>query len=320
MTGVAIPGCLLGALALAILAWGGSPWSALLLIAANAALTWELWRLYRPHDGAGGARAALLAFCFPALGSLWPLLASFEPGVVPPVGETAASVGEPPAWDDPEGALRDELSVTPLVDDLRLGSLEAKRHAAEAIADLEQAEGVELLRSLLVAPNGDTRLFASLGMLRLEERLLTRLKGARLACELRPLEAASHLQRAEAGRRYAASGLLGVTAAMDIWAEVLDAACTTLEARPSEDQVVGAWHHRALAHLALGAPEAAWQALQPALTLARRSPELLRLACEIRFALGDFEALHPLAPALLEVARPASNDGQIAQHWRTHER
>ena len=187
-------------------AWGGVAfwWLAIAHLVVTA-LTWLAFRKLRGGGRLVAWRAGAIAGTLPVLGPLAAWLAhpanarqgdladEYRQFIAYDVAERSLLV-----VDDHDEAIRRELSVTPLVEVLYHGDLAAKQDAAAKLAETQGASGVAVLREALGAPHDETRLFASLALLRAEEAHSAALAEARKG---------PAIGLARAARRYAESGL-----------------------------------------------------------------------------------------------------------------
>lgn len=306
-----------GPVVAAIVALGGSLW---LAAAVHGAAAWGAWAFWRRE----GELLALLAFtlltAFPAVGSLivWfvlgrggrrqEMLASDYRRYVG-IDDYEAPGVRPLA--DPQAALRRETAVLPLGDQLGMAAIAGKQAAASALARMEGQGGVKVLRAALTHPADDTRLLASLALLRKEEGLVSALTAARQAAKASPADQALRLALAGAARRYAESGLPAAKVASGLWAEVRREAAAAGEGLESS-------LHLAAAHQALGEPEAALAAAEAALALDPGCVEAGFRRLELLFTLGRAQAMGPAARALIAIAQPGSDAHEAARYWMAH--
>lgn len=300
-----------------IVATGGSLWLAFALHAAAAAGAHAFWRRE-------GKLLALLAFtlllAFPAVGSLivWVVLGRGGRHQVELAADYRRYVGiddyEAPGirpLADPEAALRQEVAVLPLGDQLGLAAIAGKQAAASTLARMEGEAGVKILRQALTHPADDTRLLASLALLRKEEGLVASLTNARQAAKADPGDPAARLALASAARRYAESGLPAQKVARGLWAEVRREA-------EAAGPVLAAWLHLAAAAAALGEHAAALAAAEAALASDPACVEAGFRRLEALFMLGRREALPEAAGSLLAFAPPGTDAHEAARYWSAH--
>jgi hypothetical protein len=308
------------------LAWFGAPWA--IVGAAHALAAAAAWRLWR-RSGPGGADLALVAAtvtgCFPVVGSLGAWWVYGRPvkaqgGVVEAyrayIGRNWEVAGDVAPLADKEQALGREVAVLPLGDQLGGADLAGKQRAAAALQRMEGAVGVKILRQALTHPADDTRLMASLALLKKEEALVAELKAARARAESHP-GGPERLALATVARRYAESGLSAAGAAEALWRE-----CAR-EARAASKLLDGAEARRAsehlmAAHLALDEPE---HALEEADSAVGRWPEDVAVhvaRLEALFSLGRTGELAAPAARLAELAEPGSDAHALAAFWGAH--
>lgn len=289
-----------------------------------AAAAWKLWRQDGPGGRDLGLVTATLAGCFPVVGSLgaWWVYGRAVKRESHLVEAYKTYIGR--NWEvdrdlaplpDARQALGRELAVLPLGDQLGEADLAGKQGAASALVHLEGATGVKILREALVHPADDTRLMASLALLKKEEALVAELKAARTHVEAHP-DAAAHLALAQVARRYAESGLCAPLAAAALWRECVKAAQQAARgafAGPARLML-------ATAHLALEEPAAALAAVEPAIAESPTDVAAQQLRLRALFALGRFSELAGHAEALVAVADPGSEAAAQAAFWRAHAR
>jgi hypothetical protein len=169
-------------------------------------------------------RNFLLALIFPGLGIwlLWRLKKQSQ----------FKGLGQAPAIELPEQApapmlnvyeeSRREASVRPFVQVLYEGDLPAKQAAAQAILKYQGAKGVKILKKALEAPHDETRLFASLALLKQEESLANALQHRRLPEEGNHSDE-SYLAWGQAAYDYALSGYVPEGIKLELLAEGLGA-------------------------------------------------------------------------------------------------
>ncbi|MNK78369.1 hypothetical protein D3C87_979950 [compost metagenome] len=289
------------------------------LLAAHlgvAFLSWALWR--RASTPLVALRALTFGLCFPVIGPLaaWlvhpsrpvsdgGLLARYRELIARPEGKPHAE-----AFSDADEALRQELSVLPLVDALNHGDLFTKQAAIAALS--QGKEGAGILRSTLTHSDGDTRLFGSLALLKLEEGFLDALTEARDAAEASEAHGDwRNLQ--DALLRYLDSGLPDGEVALGLWRELRDAARRERDLGGDESLTRSreAQASCELGDLAAARDAASW--------LQEHPPEdeeaLLRLSRAL-FALGELDRLSTVAERLAAVATPSSPAHQAASFWR----
>lgn len=283
------------------------------LVAAYGA--WRLWRRPGPGGRELGLQAASLALCFPIVGSLcaWAVFGRVgrrETGVLDAYRRYVAfSQREPLVLRplDARARLLREVGVMPLRDQLSHGELAAKQSAATALAQLEGDAGVRVLRQALTHSADDTRLLASLALLRKEEALVSALNLAREACKAKDAPASAWLGLARVARRYAESGLPAPRAAAGYWDECETAARQALGGgEPAE-----AWLCIAASRVGLQDPRGACEAAEGALAEDANNVEAALVRCEALFALGALDALR-------EATRPLARVGglqEVAAYW-----
>lgn len=305
-----------------ILAWRGEQLYALGLHGAAAIIAWAYWRRPDDENDLLALQAATLTAAFPVIGP--PIALLIFGRETTPSDELRRAYATyiafehtAPRWSRPMGdaraALLREVSVRPLGDQLRHGDLASKQAAAYALRRMEGDEGVVVLRQALRHSADDTRLLASLALVKLEEELGETLGKARKLAEARPDDAHTQRQRLEAARRYAESGLPTGKACDPLWREVEAAAerARTLDpAGAGEDDLAIAKARLALGDLpaALVAADRAWKgAADPVVA------GLLR--CELLYKLGHTEPLRAAARELGQVAPPGSDAAEISAFW-----
>ncbi len=303
------------------LAWHGDQVAAFILHALAAVVAWAYWRRPDAPEDLMALQAATLAAAFPVVGT--PIALIIFGRVTAPRDDLHAAYKayiafehNSPRWSRPmqdaQAELLREVSVRPLADQLRHGDLASKQAAAEALRRMEGDEGVRVLRQALRHPAEDTRLLASLALVKLEEQLADRLGRARQAAADRPDDAAAQRGLIAAVQRYAASGLPAGKAAEPLWREAEGAA---LRARACDPGQAGDDIAIARARQALGDPEAALAAAERAVGVAPDQPDPGLLLCELLYALGRTTELRRAAAALRQVALPGSDAFEIAAFW-----
>ena len=304
------------------LAWRGDLFYALLLHGVAAIVAWAYWRRPDDENDLLALQAATLSAAFPVVGS--PIALLIFGRETTPSDELRKAYAKfiafehtAPRWSrplrDPRAALLREVSVRPLGDQLRHGDLASKQAAADALRRMDGNEGVVVLRQALRHSAEDTRLLASLALVKLEEQLGEALGRARQLVEAHPDDAPAQRQRLEAARRYAESGLPAGKAAEPLWREVEAAAERARALDPAsawEDDLAIARARQALGDApgALVAAERAWQA-------ARDPVKAGLLRCELLYTLGRTELLRAAASELHRVAHPGSDAFEIAAFW-----
>lgn len=281
-----------------------------------AFLTWALWR--RASTPLVALRALTFGLCFPVIGPLaawWVhparpvsdggLLARYRELIARPEGKRSAE-----AFSDADEALRQELSVLPLVDALNHGDLFAKQSAIAALS--QGKEGAGILRSTLTHSDGDTRLFGSLALLKLEEGFLDTLSEARDGAEASE-EPSAWRNLQDALLRYLDSELPDGEVAQALWRELRDAARKERELGGDESLTRSREAHASceLGDLAGARDAASWLQAHPP----EDEEALLRLSRTL-FALGELDRLSEVAERLAAVATPSSPAHQAASFWR----
>ena len=195
--------------------WGISIW---LLALAHSLAAWVAWRLWRnplPGGRELGLQAFSLTFCFPVVGCVcaWVIFGrqgQIHSDVVDAYRNYIKYDHQQPLvlrTVDPRARLLREVGVMPLRDQLLQGDISLKQSAAEALAALPGHEGVNVLRQALTAELDDTRLLASISLLRKEEQLFAALTAARQACLQPGASTIAWCELADVTRRYVESGL-----------------------------------------------------------------------------------------------------------------
>lgn len=303
------------------LAWRGDLVFAFMLHTVAAIVAWAYWRRPDEPEDLMALQAATLAAAFPIVGAPIALLVfgretTPKDDLLDAYKAYIAFEHDRPRWarplQDPQAELLREVSVRPLADQLRHGDLASKQAAAQALRRLDGDEGVRVLRQALRHPADDTRLLASLALVKLEEQLSDRLARAREGANGRPDEAGAQRDLVAAVERYTASGLPAGKAAEPLWREAEAAA---QRARALEPGKAGDELTIARARQALGDPQGALAAAERAVAAdpAHPGPGLLR--CELLYALGRTEELRQAAAALKAVAMPGSDAHEIASFW-----
>ncbi|HEY9724776.1 MAG TPA: hypothetical protein V6D47_22425 [Oscillatoriaceae cyanobacterium] len=308
---LAVSGPLLGGLF-----WVGCPlWLLVPLHMLSGYGAWRLWRRPGPGGRELGLQACSLTLCVPVVGSACAWL------VFGRVGRRETSVldayrryiafahRESPVLRpiDPRARLLREVGVMPLRDQLTQGELAAKQSAATALAELEGDGGVRVLRQALTHSADDTRLLASLALLRKEETLVSALNLAREATKAKDAPARAWLGLARVARRYAESGLPAPRAAESFWQECETAARRALMG----PEALEGWLHMAASYAGRRQSSAALEAAEAALALDPECTEAAVCRCEALFALGRLDALR-------DATRPLARAGglqEVASYW-----
>jgi hypothetical protein len=214
---------------------------------------------------------------------------------------------------DRDAALSRELAVLPLRDQLDSGDLAAKQGAAARL--LEFADGERVLREALLHPADETRLFASLALVRRQEAMFARLRAAREAVREEPNLAQPHLELAAAAAAYAEGGAGNPRLAAAFWQESEREArvALTLELDPAES--AAAWLMVGRARSALGDLDTALEAVENALALSPRDVEAALSRCELLFRLERHAELPRAAAVLSAVAEKGSEAADAAAFW-----
>jgi hypothetical protein len=313
-----------GPLVCLLLMLGAPVWGAIALHLLAAPAAYLMWRRPGPRGQMLGLQAFTLLLCFPIVGSpaAWliygreserneGLLSDYrryisydhgEPRYLKPVRDAKA-------------ALRRELAVQPFGDQLNDADLVGKQNAAAALERLDGDTGVRVLKRALTHPADDTRLLASLSLLRKEEHLVRKLKAARTSATEFPQDPQATLLVADAARRYAESGLPAGKVAENFWTECLKAAEQTLALEPRPTVALTAHLHRAAAAAALGDHLIAIEAAEAALALDAACAEAGLRRMEALFMLGRLDALSGATDAL-ESAEPGSEGYEVSRYWR----
>jgi len=214
---------------------------------------------------------------------------------------------------DKEAHLGLELAVLPLRDQLEGGDLAAKQGAAARLLEFEG--GDRILREALSHPGDETRLFASLALVRRQEGMMARMRAARAAIDEDPHDAAACLELAQAALSHALNGGAGERVADTFWGEASNAAHAALEldappALHAEARMVLCEERMRLDDLrtALSHVEAAVR-LQP------RHVEAGLKRCELLFRLGRLTELRAAAKALAAIAPVGTDAADSAAFW-----
>jgi hypothetical protein len=281
-----------------------------------------LWRAPGEEGRVLAVQARTLVLCFPVVGSLaaWAifgrggapnakLLAEYKtyiayerdrPRYLSPVGDREAHLGL-------------ELAVLPLRDQLEGGDLAAKQGAAAKLLEFEG--GDRILREALAHPADETRLFASLALVRRQEAMFARLRAAREAVAEAPEDVPARLELAHAALAQATDGGAGGRVAEAFWHEAVQAAHAALEldAPPAL---------KAEARLVLCEERLSKDDLRTALTyaetavhLAPKHVEAGLKRCELLFRLGRIAELRAAARALAAIAPAGTDAADAAAFW-----
>lgn len=314
-----------GPLVCLLLLMGAPSWGAVLLHLIAAAASYLMWRKPGPRGQMLGLQAFTLCLCFPVVGSpaAWLIYGRESERAEGLLSDyrryIAYEHGEPryvrPVH-DPKAALRRELAVQPFGDQLaNADDLVGKQNAAAALERLDGDTGTRVLQQALTHPADDTRLLASLALLRKEEALVRKLKAARTTAQGHPADPQAAVLVAGAARKYAESGLPAPKVGEAFWRECLEAAERTLALKPRTPTALTAQLHRAAAKAALGDLAGAAAAAEAALALDPENEEAGLRRMEALFRLGDLAALGAAA-AHFSGAEPGSEAYEVARYWR----
>ncbi|MDB5097164.1 MAG: hypothetical protein JWM80_1585 [Cyanobacteria bacterium RYN_339] len=281
-----------------------------------------LWRAPGKEGRVLAVQARTLVICFPVVGSLaaWFI---FGRGGTPSAKlldeykKYIAYERDKPRYlaavGDREAHLGLELAVLPLRDQLEGGDLAAKQGAAAKLLEFEG--GDRILREALAHPADETRLFASLALVRRQESMFARLRAAREAVVEFPVEPAARIELALAALAFAAGGGSGERVADAFWHEAGQAAHAALEL-----PAVPAIH--AEAHLVLCEERLSKDDLRTALThidsavkLVPTHVEAALKRCELLFRLGRITDLRTAAKSLLAISLFGTDAHDAASFW-----
>ena len=286
-----------------------------------------LWRREFKASPLVAARAALLVVFFPVAGVLgaWLSLVATRKAQRGLIEAYRSYIAFDPLqahratlFRRAEDAVRRELSVRPLSDELRQGSFASKQAASMALAAMGDASGVKILRDSVQDEDLDTRLFASLGLLRMDERFVQRIRQAQEQLELDGSDPVAWIDLAEANRAYATSGLPSGEAAIALWQHTLRAAEKGRDLARLPEHALQAWLQLATARLALGDTMGSLDAAHAAHSVDPGNAEALYAVCEALYGLRDFARLRGMARDLLELASPESKAYDVASFWCRH--
>jgi hypothetical protein len=259
----------------------------------------------RPGDRLMICQALAIGLAFPVIG---PVAAWWLLGRQAHKPRWANDIPEPPpplpALMNARAALARELAVAPLMDRLHAGQRDERQAAARALAALGDARAIKVLEGALTDKDPDTRLFASIALVRLEAAFAERIARAR--------RTENPLMLARAVRTYLASGLPRGAAARELWTELGEAGHIAADvAMPGGAE---AWTYVAAARRALGDASGARDAAERALAIAPLPAAALEL-CEILWSQGDLQALSEAALRLTKFVAPGSPAHQAASFW-----
>lgn len=307
-----------------LLLLGAPSWGAVALHLVAAAASYLMWRKPGPRGQMLGLQAFSLCLCFPVVGSpaawlIYGLESERAEGLLDDYRRYIAYEHGEPRYvrplKDPKAALRRELAVRPLGDQLSdADDMVGKQNAAAALERLEGDLGTRVLQQALTHPADDTRLLASLALLRKEEALVRKLKAARATAQGHRDDPQAQLLVADAARKYAESGLPAAKVAEAFWRECLEAAERSLSLNPRPQTALHAQLHRSAARSALGDAPGAVAAAEAALALAPDNQEAGMRRMESLFRQGELGALSAAAEGL--AAEPGSEAFEVARYWR----
>lgn len=319
-----------------LLAYRGLLIGAFCLHAVAAIAAWAYWRRparteaetaalgldEAPSDDLLALQAATLAAAFPVIGAPIALAVFGREGIPRDELRTAyarfiAFEHETPRWNrrvrDSQAELLREVSVRPLADQLRHGDLASKQAAAYALRRMDGDEGVTVLRQALRHHADDTRLLASLALVKLEEEFTVTLTAAREAAAADRTDAGAARVLVAVATRYARSGLPAGRGAEPLWREIeamAARACALDQSEAADDEL-----SIAAARQALGDPEGALAAAERASSWSAAAVAPLLLRCEMLYKLGRAAALRELAVTLRHAAVPGTDAHEIASFW-----
>lgn len=271
-------------------------------------------------------RAWVVALVFPVVGPLCLLLAQCQPGdgrgLIDSYREYIAYVPHKPLvrLTDPHEGLRREMAVQPLVDELYRGDFGARQAAADALAAKGDLVAIRLLQTALLDGDGETRLCASLALVKAEAAFADRLGDLRGRSRSQGATVADWLALATALGDYADSGLPAGDMALLAWNESATAVAAAQALGPDGDETFRAAWLQARSQLHLGAAKAAATALEGLLDERPLDHALRRTACEAWYQAGDFDRVAVLAAGLDDGEAPDPDDQLIAAYWSGHGR
>jgi hypothetical protein len=295
------------------------------LLAHGLVSVWTAFAWYG-DSGPMAVRAGALALTLPVLGPVFLLLARCQPGdgsgLIASYNEYIAydlNESRPPLLDREEG-LRQEMSVQPLADDLYRGDFGGRQAAAEALALQATPPAIRQLRAALTEGDGDTRLCASLALVKSEAVFAERLAGLRESSRRPDADGRAWLDLARGLGEYADSGLPTGELATACWEESAEAAQMAKSLPSGAATALDADRLLAKAQLRLGHPEAAAEILKGLLAAGPDDPATLIAASEAWFDLGEYDRVHELAERLEGLPAGNLQQERFAQYWGDHGR
>ncbi|MBC7542760.1 MAG: hypothetical protein H7338_08515, partial [Candidatus Sericytochromatia bacterium] len=235
-------------------------------------LVYRLW--VRPTTRLCALRTAVICLCVPVLGPIATWLAFRRENRAHTLIDTYQAFTAyqdyehlPTPWDAVKGLQR-ELSVQPLVDEVRYGEFGKKQAASESLALSGKPEAIRFLREGLVDPNGEIRLCASLALVKAEAIFATALQAARARTIHTPDEAAGWAALAETAMTYVETTLPTGGAALVCWQDVALAAARALDIDGRGERAAYLWSFLGSARFALGDAPGSLDALAQAVQLA----------------------------------------------------
>jgi hypothetical protein len=281
-----------------------------------------LWRAPGKEGKVLAVLARTLVVCFPVVGSLaaWLIFGrggdpntkvledyqtyiAYErdrPKYLAPIGDRDAHLGL-------------ELAVLPLRDQLEAGDLAAKQGAAAKL--LEFDGGDRMLREALAHPSDETRLFASLALVRRQEAMFARLRAARTAVEEQPEDPAARLELAHAALAQATNGGAGERVAETFWNEAAQAAHAALELKAPPALHAEARMVLCEERLSKDDVRTALSYAEAAVRLDPGHVEAGLKRMELLFRLGRLADLRAAAHALAKIAPVGTDAADAAAFW-----
>ncbi len=309
----------------AIVFWLGYPTVSVVIHGLGAWITWRFWRLSEASESLVPMNAATLSLAFPVIGPAlaWAVLTRQQnaQGAVTDLYRNYIALRyEQPLWarpirDQAQMAQR-EAAVRPMVDQLRFGDLAAKLRAAEALASLPEFSGLSILRGALAHPSEDTRLMASLTLIRVEQRLTERLEHAQRAAARAPQDPDATERLAQGLHDLIQSGTASEQVSEPLWRQI-EQLLRNLHAQAGALSADG-WLLAARARARLNGLPDALTVLETACECYPEEPSLWAQRCAWLYDARAFARLRDLAPRWEALVTPGSPEAEVAHFWVGH--